>query len=132
MDNSGEEPFMELKEIPQIEGFDFAYAMDIFQDEGILKIILLEFYDALDEIREKLNGLHDTISQEGNLALYRMEVHALKSTSASVGALQISNQAKLLEEAAIAGDIERIHVGHPALMEDIIKHKERISAAKLQ
>jgi len=118
---------MNLKEIPQIEGFDFDYAMDIFQDEGILKVILIDFYEALDELCEKLNGLYNTIREDDNLTLYRMEVHALKSTSASVGALQISEQAKLLEEAAIAGDIERISCKHPLLMEDIAKHKERLA-----
>lgn len=118
---------MNLKEIPQIEGFDFDYAMDIFQDEGILKVILIDFYEALDELCEKLNGLYNTIREDDNLTLYRLEVHALKSTSASVGALQISEQAKLLEEAAIAGDIERISCKHLLLMEDIAKHKERLA-----
>jgi HPt (histidine-containing phosphotransfer) domain-containing protein len=118
---------MSLKEIPQIEGFDFEYAMDIFQDESILKVILIDFYEALDELRDRLNGLYETIREDDNLSLYRLEVHALKSTSASVGALQISEQAKLLEEAAIAGDIERIGCKHPLLMEDIAKHKERLA-----
>ncbi len=118
---------MNVRELPQIEGFDFEYAMDIFQDESILKIILIDFYDALDELCGKLNGLYDAIQEGDNLALYRMEVHALKSTSASVGALQISNQAKLLEEAAIAGDVERIMTKHPLLIEDVAKHKERLS-----
>ncbi len=118
---------MSLKELPQIEGFDFDYAMDIFQDEDILKVILVDFYEAIDELCEKLNGLYDAIRDGDNLALYRMEVHALKSTSASVGALQISEQAKLLEEAAIAGDIERIDCEHLLLMEDIAKHKQRLA-----
>ena len=118
---------MTLKEIPQIEGFDFDYAMDIFQDEDILKVILVDFYEALDELCEKLNGLYSAIREGDNLSLYRLEVHALKSTSASVGALQISEQAKLLEEAAIAKDMERIDCKHPLLIEDITRHKERLS-----
>lgn len=118
---------MTLKEIPQIEGFDFDYAMDIFQDEDILKVILIDFYEALDELCEKLNGLYTVIREGDNLSLYRLEVHALKSTSASVGALQISEQAKLLEEAAIAADIERINCKHPLLMEDVAKHKARLA-----
>lgn len=118
---------MNLREIPQIEGFDFEYAMDIFQDEGILKIILIEFYDSLDELCEKLNGLFNAIDEEGNLALYRMEVHALKSTSASVGALQMSEQAKQLEMAAADGDMEFISTHHSALIENITIHKERMA-----
>ena len=118
---------MDVKNLPPIEGFDFVYAMDIFQDEEILKTILIDFYDSLDEMCEKLNGYYDAIGEGDNLASYRLEVHALKSTSAAVGALGISKQAELLEAAAIAGDVERILVKHPLLMEDVAGHKERLS-----
>ncbi len=119
---------MEIKGLPQIEGFDFAYAMDIFQDEEILKVILVEFYNSLDEMCEKLDGLFNAIGEGDNLSSYRLEVHAFKSTSAAVGALEISGQARLLEEAAIAGDVERILCKHPLFMEDVKKHKERLRA----
>lgn len=115
---------MELKEV---EGFDFKYAMNIFQDEEILKVILNDFFESLDELCEKLNGLFDVIREEDNIALYRMEVHALKSTSASVGALSISDQARELERAAIDQNISLIEKKHPDLIEDIRKHKERLA-----
>ena len=118
---------MNIRTLPKIEGFDFDYAMDIFQDEDILQIILIDFYNALDEICEKLNGLFETIHEGDNLSLYRLEVHALKSTSAAVGALRISEQARLLEEAAVAKDMECIGSRHPLLMDEIAGHKERLS-----
>ena len=113
--------------LPQIEGFDFEYAMDIFQDEEILKIILVDFYDSLDELCEKLDGLYNAIDEGDNLSLYRLEVHALKSTSASVGALQISEQAKELEMAAIDNNMAQINKEHPRLIENIIRLKERMA-----
>lgn len=113
--------------LPQIEGFDFEYAMDIFQDEEILKIILVDFYDSLDELCEKLDGLYNAIGEGDNLSLYRLEVHALKSTSASVGALQISEQAKELEMAAIDNNMAHINKEHPQLIENIIRLKERMA-----
>lgn len=112
--------------LKEIEGFDFKYAMNIFQDEEILKIILNDFYESLDELCEKLNGLFHSIKEEDNIALYRMEVHALKSTSASVGALAISAQALELERAAIDKNINQIEKLHPDLVADIKKHKERL------
>lgn len=118
---------MNADRLPQIEGFDFEYAMDIFQDEEILKIILEEFYNSLDELCEKLNGLFNTIHDADNLSLYRLEVHALKSTSASVGALLISEQAKKLEMAAVEKDMETIRIHHPVLVEDILRHKDRLA-----
>jgi len=113
--------------LPQIEGFDFEYAMDIFQDEEILKIILVDFYDSLDELCEKLDGLYNAIGEGDNLSLYRLEVHALKSTSASVGALQISGQAKELEMAAIDNNMAQINKEHPQLIENIARLKERMA-----
>lgn len=112
--------------LKEIEGFDFKYAMNIFQDEEILKIILNDFYESLDELCEKLNGLFHSIKEEDNIALYRMEVHALKSTSASVGALAISAQALELERAAIDKNISQIEKLHPDLITDIRTHKERL------
>ena len=118
---------MSADRLPQIEGFDFEYAMDIFQSEEILKVILVEFYNSLDELCEKLNGLFASIHDGDNLLLYRLEVHALKSTAASVGALQISEQAKRLEMAADEKDMEVIHTYHPMLIENIERHKERLA-----
>ena len=113
--------------LPVVEGFDFGYAMGIFQDEEILKIILNDFYMEMDEICAKLNELFMRISNEESLSLYRMEVHALKSTSASIGALLISEQAKILEKAAIDKDIESINLKHPLLIKDMFAHKERLA-----
>lgn len=117
---------MNIKNLPQIEGFDFDYAMNIFQDEDILQMILVDFYHSLDEMCEKLNALYSAIGEGDNLASYRLEVHALKSTSASVGALGISGEAKLLEEAAISRDVEKIILKHPLLMDDVKRVKERL------
>ena len=113
--------------LPKLEGFDFEYAMNIFQDEEILKTILVDFYESLDELCEKLNELLDSLLKGDDFALYRMEVHALKSSSASVGALEISRQALELERAAIEKNLEEIKHKHPVLIADIKKHKERLA-----
>ena len=110
----------------ELEGFDFEYAMEIFQDEEILNVILHDFHDSMDELCEKLDGLFSAINEGDNLSLYRMEVHALKSTSASVGALQISGRARELERVAIEREIEQIERMHPELIADIKAHKERL------
>lgn len=47
---------------------------------------------------------------------YRILVHALKSTSLSIGATEFSNQAKELELAAKEGRIEDIRKGHEDMM----------------
>ena len=85
-----------------------------------------DFYVHLGQVGEKLNGMVGNITDSEVLALYRIEVHALKSTSANVGALLLSKLSRLCESAAIAGDIEKIKTLHPILTEEIITHKNRL------
>lgn len=53
------------------------------------------------------------------MAAYRIKVHALKSTNASVGAVMVSQLAKLLEQKAVERDVQSIECLHPALMEQM-------------
>ena len=51
-----------------------------------------------------------------NWADYTVKVHALKSTAMTIGAEQLSDHAKLLEQAGKKGNIEFIRHDHPALL----------------
>ena len=88
--------------------------------------ILKEFYKFLEQLPTKLSGFVDELNQDEALKLYKIEVHALKSTSATVGAMLLSQLARMLEVAAAEQQRERIKVLHPILLEEIEKHKERI------
>lgn len=114
-------------ELPKLEGFDFDYAVQITLNEEILRVLLIDFYDAVDLLKDKLQKLFADIEKEDILVLYRIEVHALKSTAASVGALGLSELARGLEQDAVAKNISRIQAMHPVLIEELMKHKERIS-----
>ena len=114
-------------ELPKLEGFDFDYAVQITLNEEILRVLLIDFYDAADLLIDKLQGLFEGIENEETLALYRIEVHALKSTSASIGALLLSELARNLEKASIEQNIDEIRNMHPVLIEELIKHKDRIA-----
>jgi len=60
---------------------------------------------------------------------YRILVHALKSTSLSIGAVELSNQAKELEMAAKEGRIRDIQMNHGAMMERFGSLLEQIGQA---
>ena len=47
---------------------------------------------------------------------YAIKVHALKSTSLTIGAEQLSEHAKMLEQAGKNEDAEYIHQNHPELL----------------
>lgn len=116
-----------VENLPQLEEFDFEYAMNLLKSEELLQNTLVDFYNGLEHLPQKLSMLFDSITQEENLSLYRIEVHALKSTAATVGALLLSKVARLLEVAAANNEVEKIIVLHPILLEEMEKHKERIA-----
>lgn len=60
---------------------------------------------------------------------YRILVHAIKSTSLTIGAVALSEQAKALEAAAKENNWEYIRRNHEKLMEDYNILRERIDGA---
>lgn len=117
----------EGKQLPDLEEFDFTYAMQLLKSEELLLKTLADFYASLQGLIGKLSGLFEELEQEEALQAYRIEVHALKSTAATVGALLLSKLAGLSETAAGKQDRERIRVLHPILLEELWKHRERIA-----
>ena len=61
----------------------------------------------------------------GDLANYRVVVHAIKSTSLTIGAVELSEKAKALELAAADGDADyvRAHNDEMVAMYSDILHK---------
>ncbi len=112
--------------LPEVEEFDFNYALGILRSEEVLLSTLSDFYKTTGVLSQKLSLLFDTITQEESLRSYQIEVHGLKSTAATVGALLLSKLARVLEVAAINKDVERIMMMHPILLDEMEKHRERI------
>ncbi len=119
----------ERVELPQIDEFHFDYALSLAQDEKVLYKFLQDFQQALKVVPQKLEVLYADIAKEDGIDNYRTEVHALKSTAATVGALLLSQTARLLEIAAIEKDLDKIHTLHPILLKELAKHKKRLDEA---
>ena len=113
--------------LPALDEFDFDYAMGIIQNEELLLKTLEDFMRSLGKLSEKLNKYFADIDSEDSRKLYRIEVHALKSAAATVGALLLSKLARIIEAAAIDNDVDRIKTLHPILTDEMLKHKERIA-----
>ena len=81
---------------------------------------LKDFYDTID-----LNA--DTIEQAleaGDIRLYTVKVHALKSSARIVGAMELSSLAEQLEDAGKKEDIDFININTPKLLSDYRSFKE--------
>ena len=66
---------------------------------------------------ERHEMIMNTYNEE-NWTDYRISVHSLKSTSKMLGADKVSDEARLLEEAAGCGDIEYIREHHDIMLKD--------------
>ena len=112
--------------LPPLDEFDWEAALRILQDASMLTETLQDFMEFLPQTRDELNLYMDSIDAKESLDSYRICVHSLKSSAATVGAILLSKLARLLEEAAANGNMERLHRLHPVLMEEIDRHYERL------
>ena len=90
---------------------------------------LQDFAEALPRTRDELNLYMDSIDAKESLDHYRICVHGLKSSAATVGAILLSKLARLLEEAAANGNMERLRTLHTIFPEEedaMIKNDEEL------
>ena len=113
--NSGKEEHS----LPEIDGIDWNYAHIYIPDDAVLLLTLKNIYRAMNSDLNQLTELYQNIYNEEGMAAYRIKVHALKSTNASVGAVMVSQLARLLEHKAIEQDVQSIERLHPVLMEQL-------------
>ena len=114
------------EELPEIDGLDWNHAHIYLPDDSILMMTLKNIYRAMNSDMKQLAELYQNIYNEKGMAEYRIKVHALKSTNASVGAVMVSQLAKLLEQKAIEGDVQSIRQIHPVFMEQMEHLRESL------
>ncbi len=94
-------------------GINIQLGLDYCCGEAEFYLEMLQMFcvQAVDK-RAELVSLYNA----ANWADYTVKVHALKSTAMTIGAEQLSDHAKLLEQAGKKGNIEFIRHDHPALL----------------
>jgi signal transduction histidine kinase/CheY-like chemotaxis protein len=106
----------EPSEVFEIEGFDTVHGL--FMTGGSVR----QYREVLSllcrEIDERLLSLRET-ADKADLSAFTTNVHALKSSLASVGAFAMSEEAKALENAGKAGDTDFIKENAPAFFETL-------------
>ncbi len=89
-------------------------------DEEVYLEVMESFYETVDETIEEL----DTLLEDKNAGDYAIKVHSVKSTSRTIGALELGDLAAELEKAGTDNDIEFIAKKHGELKEKYLKVKE--------
>ena len=82
-------------------------------EEEFYREMLQMFHDQADGKRNEIVSLYES----ADWADYAIKVHALKSTSLTIGAEELSGQAKELERAGKEQDVEYIRENHPLLLQ---------------
>ena len=85
--------------------------------------MLAVFADSIQRTAQEIEGYF----QSEDWKSYTTKVHALKSTAKIIGADELSERARRLEDAGNAGYIDEIRQDHRALMELYLTYAEKLS-----
>lgn len=108
-DETGEDEYAKYKNIP---GIDFEAAVTNCGTEDTFIQALEIFYNSLDKKADEI----ETYEREKDIKNYTVKVHALKSAARLVGALELSADAKHLEESGDNNDVHEIETKTPKLL----------------
>ncbi len=111
------------KENLEVADLDTAFSLTLLETTDLFWAVLKEFYSVIDKKA-------DIIQKYKEAALwkdYTVEVHALKSSAKQIGAIELSKQAELLENAGNDGDIDYILKNSDAMIEKYLSYKDTLS-----
>ncbi len=95
-------------------GIDTATGLEYCQGmEDLYNQVLIEFAQGEKKNKKEISEYKES----GDLDNYRIRVHALKSTSKTIGAMELSELARLAEAAAKKGDADYINSHNEELLE---------------
>ena len=100
------------QEFPLIDGMDLAYADLHIPNRELLMTALRDFYQIIDVHADKLDEMYGRLPDRQSFADYRVLVHGMKSSAATIGIVPLAGMAKVLENAAGQEDEETIRHLH--------------------
>lgn len=113
-------------ELPQIDGVDMAYGkLHFMEDEDLLEAFEM-FYKVIKSEAEKLEEYFGEIEKEEGLNAYRIQVHSMKNSAATIGIVSLAGMAKVLEDAAKNQEEEVILAMTPIFLERWNGYKEKM------
>ncbi len=129
-------------DLPLVDGLDWSYAWLHLPDRDTLREGVENFYDVLGLQAERLQKCYEAlVPKAGNrpkdekkeeengdtpIDLYRIQVHAMKSTAATVGIIPLAGTAKVLEDAAGNGNMKVIHAVHEPFRIEWVSYREKL------
>ncbi|MBO4374090.1 MAG: response regulator [Lachnospiraceae bacterium] len=128
-------------DLPVVDGLDWSYAWLHMPDMDMLRDGVETFYEVIGLQAERLQRCYEALvpkagnrspekkkneGEDSPLDLYRIQVHAMKSTAATVGIVPLAGTAKLLESAAKDKNMKVIHAVHEPFRIEWVSYREKL------
>jgi signal transduction histidine kinase/CheY-like chemotaxis protein len=127
---SGVDFFADLEEVAEelfsIGGIDVKTGLSM--TGGTMDFYIESLRSYMKDGREKIDQIGKVL-RNGDMALYTTYVHALKSASASIGAVDLSESAKKLEKAGETRDMDYINANNESFINSLKSILANIAAA---
>lgn len=107
----------------KLEGIDAKVAILNSGSEDSFHAVLKIFYDSIPTYADDIKGFYDNEDWKN----YTIKVHALKSSSKLIGALELSDMARDLEFAGKEGRIDYIKENNDALIEKLLGYTDTLA-----
>ena len=114
--------------LPQIDGIDWDYAGIHLTDENLLMAALNDFLNCIDLHADKLENMYAELPKDEALSDYRIQVHGMKSSAATIGIIPLAGMAKRLENAAAEKELDTIRGMHGIFIKEWRGYKELMEA----
>ncbi len=114
-------------ELPMVDGLDWKYAKAHFLDDAMLLDTVSFFHSTIDYDAKELEELYKDIGSESGRINYRVKVHSMKNSAATIGIIPLAGMAKILENAARDGDIDVLNAITPVFLKLWKQYKSNLS-----
>ena len=125
-ENSGKDA-KEPAELPMVEGLDWKFARQHFNDAEAMLDTVRFFADSLDLEAAGLSELYTDIVTEDGRKAYCTKVHSMKNSAATIGIIPLAGMAKVLEDAARNGDTDVLERVTPVFLASWRSYKEKLT-----
>ncbi|MBE6015234.1 MAG: response regulator [Lachnospiraceae bacterium] len=112
IDISEEDKGVDKDEYPVIDGLDMNFAKLHLPTKDLLEESIKSFYGIIDLHGDRLDEMYTKLPSKEGFAEYRVQVHGMKSSAATIGIVPLAGCAKMLEDAAGAEDLQTIQSLH--------------------
>lgn len=111
------------EELYNQEGLDVNQALEYVGDINLYREILYDYYMAIDDRCSKIRKF----VEEKNIKEYTVQVHAVKSSSRMIGAIELAKESEALEMCGHAEDWDGIIAGTEKMLEHYLSYKNIVA-----